>query len=160
MVYILWHVLVLTFQEFVLYYLKMHHFSRDSAHILCSVKTLLIVLVFCPTCNKQSKNQNNVFSIAPSVLSWGPCTEWKFLKTEETNCFQIWSTEMMMMMIWSYVIWLCLVVHRYWNVIPEELITAMETSHLTPDKDIPLAIKVLCIHIILATTPFWQWPGL
>jgi len=43
---ILWHILLLKFEEPIAQYLETRNFLWDSSHILCSERSSLIVLVF------------------------------------------------------------------------------------------------------------------
>jgi len=48
--------LLLKFEDPIAHYLEMHNFLWHSTHILCSVRSSLIVLVFSQSANRQSEN--------------------------------------------------------------------------------------------------------
>ena len=99
--HISWCVLLLHFEYCIAHYLETRHFSWDSAHILCSARTSLIVVVFSQSANRQNNNQNNVFQESLTAPIINMCSSpvqcnghgHMFLKMGAVSDLQIKSTE-------------------------------------------------------------------
>lgn len=149
-----WCAIVLKFEELIVQYLKICHFIWDSAYILCSMKIPLFVHVFSPTCNEQSKNQNNVVSVPCLLISSWPCTEHRVLKIGAASCWKLWSIETwwwLMITVLS-IVTLCQVV-QILKCRPRRFDHSKENlkSHTS------LSYSKRCLYVLLVDTILGQW---